>query len=75
MSQLSSRRLALNSLMQSRGGAHTISWSVTQSGPRHAPMWTASVYIQGVLYGTGASANRDAAKEIAAAQALAALQR
>ncbi|KAI0334474.1 hypothetical protein GY45DRAFT_1367644 [Cubamyces sp. BRFM 1775] len=48
----------------------TCSWVEGQCGPRNAPTWTVSAFINGIEYGRGSSLTKTAAKEIAAETAL-----
>ncbi|KAI1794012.1 hypothetical protein LXA43DRAFT_187619 [Ganoderma leucocontextum] len=66
--------MQFNNYIQRNGLQNFVYWgSPQQSGPGGAPTWTISVYFNQTEYGRGSSTRVDAAKEIAAEQALRAL--
>ncbi|KAF9001765.1 hypothetical protein BDQ17DRAFT_1358227 [Cyathus striatus] len=60
----------LNNYLQERQMSSYISWSEKSAGTAQNPTWTVECKISGVVMGTGTAARKQAAKEIAARQAL-----
>ncbi|KAI0375472.1 hypothetical protein BV20DRAFT_1048603 [Pilatotrama ljubarskyi] len=66
-------RMEFNNYVQVNNLGPSVQWTQVQTGPRNAPTWTASVFLDGVEHGRGSATNLGAAREIAAEQALRAL--
>ncbi|ESK96212.1 hypothetical protein Moror_7202 [Moniliophthora roreri MCA 2997] len=66
-------RTDLNNHLQRLG--RTAQWTDSVSGPKQAPTWTSTVYIDGMAYGSGQANTKGAAQDLAAQQALDTLQR
>ncbi|KAI6035657.1 hypothetical protein F5J12DRAFT_35642 [Pisolithus orientalis] len=69
------QRFQLNEFMQRRyGGTRRIEWDAKVRGPQNQPIWEVKAYLDGYEVGRGEGPSRAAAKEVAAAQALAYLR-
>ncbi|KIK70485.1 hypothetical protein GYMLUDRAFT_150255, partial [Collybiopsis luxurians FD-317 M1] len=60
----------LNLVLQAKNRLHALSWLESFSGPRHAPQWTCVCKINGQEKGRGTGGQKQAARDIAANQAL-----
>ncbi|KZV93757.1 hypothetical protein EXIGLDRAFT_716744 [Exidia glandulosa HHB12029] len=65
--------LMLNNELQRRGKHGVVRWVDRMDGPHHSPSWTSRVYIEEVEYAIGYGPTKQAARDHAAALALAAL--
>ncbi|KAI9570203.1 hypothetical protein HD554DRAFT_392986 [Boletus coccyginus] len=67
LGQKSDWRMFLNNYLQGRYG-HTkyLTWTFSQSGPKHDIRWLAIAYYNGIEYGKGMARDRGSAMEIAA---------
>ncbi|KAI0778654.1 hypothetical protein BD413DRAFT_609235 [Trametes elegans] len=61
-------RMELNNYAQKQRIA--ISWQEISTGPKNAPTWIVTVFINGQQYGRAESAVKASARELAAEQAL-----
>lgn len=69
------QRFQLNEFMQRRyGGTRKIEWEPKVRGPQNRPTWEVKAFLDGYEVGRGEGPSQGAAKEVAAAQALAYLR-
>lgn len=68
-------RMALNEYLQQLRRQNEVSWSESCEGRRERPHWTVTCRISNVEYGSGRALTKARAKELAAKEALEALQR
>ncbi|KAJ3559002.1 hypothetical protein NM688_g610 [Phlebia brevispora] len=66
--------ISLNNFLQARNRLTSLVWSETCEGPSHAPIWTSVCKINGEVKGTGIGPQKHVARDLAAKEALKALQ-
>ncbi|KZT08420.1 uncharacterized protein LAESUDRAFT_811506 [Laetiporus sulphureus 93-53] len=67
-------RMNLNNWLQANMSTSVLEWEYASHGTGRAIMWTAVAFVNGFEYGRGTAASKGAAMDIAAQQALSALQ-
>lgn len=66
---------ALNNYLQALGKESSLVWLDSKEGPEHAPEWTSICKIDNEQIATGRGPQKNLARDAAARQALAILQR
>ncbi|KAF8978317.1 hypothetical protein BDQ17DRAFT_1550578 [Cyathus striatus] len=64
----------LNNYLQEKQQSSLLAWVEQSSGPSHETTWTVQCKVDGQVLGTGKAATKQAAKDVAARQALQVLQ-